>query len=174
MLHISALARRFGLARSTLLHYDHLGLLRPSVRSRAGYRRYSDADAERLGWICTYRRAGLSLEAIGRVLAAPAAGAAAALERRLVELDQEMGRLREQQRVIAALLERPLPERGTLPMDKTTWTELLRASGLSDQDMDRWHQTFEREAPDQHQQFLAALGIPEAEVAAIRARYAEK
>lgn len=44
MVTVGVLARRFGLARSTLLYYDRLGLLRPSSRSRAGYRSYSPAD----------------------------------------------------------------------------------------------------------------------------------
>lgn len=170
MLTIGALAGRFGLARSTLLHYDHLGLLRPAGRSRAGYRRYTEADAERLAQICTYRRAGLSLAAIARALEAPAAGARAALEARLAELDRELGQLREQQRVIAALLQRPdlVPDR--TPLDKATWVGLLRASGLSDEDMDRWHAAFEASDPERHGRFLAALGLGPAEVAAIRAR----
>ena len=53
---ISALARRFGLSRSALLHYDRIGLLSPSGRSLAGYRCYSEADADRLRAIQTFRR----------------------------------------------------------------------------------------------------------------------
>jgi DNA-binding transcriptional MerR regulator len=170
MFTIGALAGRFGLARSTLLHYDRLGLLRPAARSRAGYRRYSEADAGRLDQICTYRRAGLSLAAIAGILAAPAAGARAALEARLVELDRELEQLRDQQRVIARLLRRPelVPDR--TPLDKAAWVELLRASGMSDQDMDRWHATFEATDPERHGRFLAALGLGPGEAEALRAR----
>jgi len=172
MLTIGTLARRFGLARSTLLHYDHLGLLRPAARSGAGYRGYTAADAERLGWICTYRRAGLGLEAIARILDAPASGAGTVLEERLAELDREMDRLREQKRVVAGLLRRPELVAPPELLDKATWMDLLRASGLSSADMDRWHEDFERLAPARHRSFLAALGLGEEEIAAIRARYA--
>ena len=47
MLTISQVASRFGLSRSTLLYYDTIGLLSPSLRSRANYRLYSPADVER-------------------------------------------------------------------------------------------------------------------------------
>ncbi len=165
---ISALARRFGLARSTLLHYDKLGLLLPAGRSRADYRYYGEAEVVRLGWICTYRRAGLSLEAIARVLGAPDTAAKQALEQRLEEVDLELARLRDQQRVIADLLQRPelLERRGVL--DKATWVELLRASGMSEEAMDRWHGEFERSDPERHQRFLEALGLGAAEIQRIR------
>lgn len=168
MLTITALARRFGLARSTLMHYDQVGLLRPARRSAKGYRHYGEDEARRLEEICTYRRAGLSLEAIARILGAGELPAARALEQRLSELDAEMAALRAQQRVVADLLARPdlLPK--DIPLDKATWVDLLRASGLSDADMDRWHATFERTAPDKHQRFLEALGIPEADIRRIR------
>ena len=41
---VGRLARRFGLARSTLLYYDRIGVLRPSARSAAGYRLYDAGD----------------------------------------------------------------------------------------------------------------------------------
>ena len=65
---ISALARRFGLSRSALLHYDRIGLLSPSGRSLAGYRCYSEADADRLRAIQTFRQAGVPLAGIRALL----------------------------------------------------------------------------------------------------------
>jgi hypothetical protein len=65
------LARMFRLSRSTLLYYDRIGLLRPSERTGANYRVYSEADRQRLDQICRYRRTGMSLETIAAVLAAP-------------------------------------------------------------------------------------------------------
>ena len=61
---ISALGRRFGLSRSTLLYYDRIGLLSPSSRSVAGYRCYNDQDAKRLEMIQTFRLAGVPLSGI--------------------------------------------------------------------------------------------------------------
>lgn len=55
-------------------------------------------------------------------------------------------------------------------MDKDSWVQLLRATGLSDDDMDRWHAEFERLAPEAHQDFLESLDIGVREVATIRAQ----
>ena len=172
MLTITALARRFGLARSTLLHYDHLGLLRAPERSLAGYRRYGPEEVRRLASICTYRRAGLSLHAIARILDGPPGRLTQALEQRLGELDREMADLRAQQEVLAGLLERPGLGAGNLPLDKATWTGLLRASGMSDEAMEQWHRTFEAQAPERHQRFLEVLGLAPEEITGLRRRFA--
>lgn len=171
MLTISALARRFGLSRSTLLHYDRLGLLEAQDRTRSGYRLYDQEAVDRLKSICTYRRAGLSLGAIQRVLGGSPEAVGRALEERLIELDQEMASLMAQQRVLAELLEQPELAEHEGPLDKETWTGLLKASGMSEQDMDKWHRTFESQAPKRHQSFLEALGMTRAEAEHLRSRF---
>ncbi len=52
----------------TLHHYDEIGLLRPSGRTPSGYRRYDDADLDRLQQILFYRELGFSLDDIASVL----------------------------------------------------------------------------------------------------------
>jgi DNA-binding transcriptional MerR regulator len=168
MLTVGVLARRFGLARSTLLYYDKLGLLRPSSRSLAGYRRYSEDDERRLEQICTNRRAGLSLAAIGRLLDGTPGALAPVLEGRMRELDEEIEGLRAQQRVVAELLQTPMVAERVAVVDVRTWTELLAASGMSELDMERWHAAFERSAPDKHQRFLELLGLDVEQIATIR------
>ena len=54
-----------------LHHYDEIGLLVPSGRSRAGYRLYGDDDLLRLQQIVLFRDLGLPLEEIRRALDAP-------------------------------------------------------------------------------------------------------
>jgi hypothetical protein len=44
----------------------------------------------------------------------------------------------------------------------------MKASGMSEADMHRWHAEFERAAPEEHREFLEYLHIPAAEVRAIR------
>lgn len=61
---VGELARRAGLTVRTLHHYEALGLLRPSGRSEAGYRRYGEADVLRLHRALALRDAGLSLKDI--------------------------------------------------------------------------------------------------------------
>jgi len=63
----------------TLHHYDRIGLLRPTARTDAGYRRYSSDDALRLQQVLFYRELGFPLEEIRRILDAPAFDGVAAL-----------------------------------------------------------------------------------------------
>lgn len=58
----------------TLHHYDRLGLLRPKLRSEAGYRLYGREDLGRLERILVLRYLGLPLREIGDLLAAGGAG----------------------------------------------------------------------------------------------------
>ncbi|MFH1036362.1 MAG: MerR family transcriptional regulator [Pseudomonadota bacterium] len=165
---VGRLARRHGLSRSTLLYYDSIGLLKPSRRGKGDYRRYSQQDAQRLEQICLYRQTGLSLSDIAKVLEAPDSRLAGLLERRLEELNQDIARLREQQRFIMGILQNPELGRRVGVMNRQTWVELLAASGFSQEDMLRWHLEFERLAPDKHRQFLEFLCIPAEEVEMIR------
>ena len=53
-------------------------------------------------------------------------------------------------------------------MTKEKWTAILRDTGFTDEEMNRWHVEFERSAPDDHQQFLEYLQIEAGEIAHIR------
>lgn len=167
MLTIGRAARRHKLSRSTLLYYDRIGLLRPSARSPSGYRLYSAADLDRLERICRWRRTGISLAAVRELLDNPDGGLESVLRRRLSQLEEEMEGLREQQGVIGRLLKMDLPLRRPR-LDKARWVALLAAAGLNEAGMRRWHAAFERLTPEGHRDFLAALGIPEDEIALIR------
>ena len=90
---IGKLASRFNLSRSTLLYYDSIGLLQPSSRTESEYRQYSEDDFRRLEQICRYRRTGLSLTEIKRVLDSPETDLTQVLEKRLDELNEEIIRL---------------------------------------------------------------------------------
>lgn len=168
MFTISQIARRFGLSRSTLLYWDRVGLLTPSLRSAANYRLYSRADLTRMERIMLYREIGLSLQDITSVLSSRQSGFRALLDRRLEELDREIQIRREQQRMIARLIKAKPSSRERGRLDKQGWVEILRASGMSDDEMDRWHVEFERRAPDGHQEFLESLGISATEIKKIR------
>ncbi len=167
-LSVGRIGKRFGLSRSTLLYYDRLGLLSPSARSPAGYRVYDERDAARLEAICRYREVGLSLEQIRVLLDRPTGRTADLLEARLDQLNAEIARLREQQRIIIRLLADRKKLRRARAIDKRGWVAILRAAGLDDSAMHRWHVEFERMAPAAHEDFLQSLGLPAAEVAQIR------
>ena len=55
-------------------------------------------------------------------------------------------------------------------VNKDEWVEMFREIGLTDDDMMKWHRIFEKKHPEEHEDFLAWLGISEYERADIRAR----
>jgi DNA-binding transcriptional MerR regulator len=57
-----------GVTVRALHHYDRLGLLKPSGRSKGGYRLYRDRDLVRLEQIVVLKFLGLPLKQIGRLL----------------------------------------------------------------------------------------------------------
>ena len=171
MITIRQLAAQFGLSRSTLLYYDRIGLLRPDYRTSAGYRLYNAADRKRLELICRFRSTGLSLARIERLLEQPQPTRSAtttALHSRLTALNREIAALRRQQQVIVDLLQQAGSTKRTRLMDKARWVALLRAAGMDDAEMRRWHGEFERQSPEAHQDFLESLGIPTTEIRKIR------
>ncbi|GGO89446.1 MerR family transcriptional regulator [Wenjunlia tyrosinilytica] len=93
-----------GITVRTLHHYDEVGLLSPSTRSRAGHRRYSDADLTRLQQILFYRELGFSLDEVAAVLDDPVADPVAHLRRQHALLTERIERLRE----MAAAVERAM------------------------------------------------------------------
>lgn len=166
---ISQLARLFGLSRATLLYYDRIGLLSPSGRTRAGYRTYGERDRERLARIRRYREAGFAVADIRALLQPTRTPPARLLARRLQAIDEEIVRLRGQQRLLAAMLRRLAGRRRETALDRDTWAAMLRAAGLDQAGMRRWHAEFEARSPTGHHHFLRELGIEEPAARAIRA-----
>ncbi len=166
---VSRLGKKFRLSRSTLLYYDSIGLLSPSHRANNRYRQYTEEDAERLEQICLFRRVGLSLDEIKKILEAPRSSLGKRLEKRLDELNEEIRCLRRQQRLIIGILKNDRLYETLGPIDKENWKALLASSGFTEQDMHEWHGEFERSSPEKHQKFLEFLQIPAEEIKAIRA-----
>ena len=67
-MNIGEVAALAGVTVRTLHHYDRIGLLSPSGRTAAGYRRYSPADLDRLHRVLLYRELGFSLEDVAALL----------------------------------------------------------------------------------------------------------
>jgi len=92
---VGEVARLARVTVRTLHHYDQIGLLSPSSRTSAGYRRYSDADLERLQQILYYRELGFSLDEIATILDDPEADPVKHLRRQHELLTIRIKRLQE-------------------------------------------------------------------------------
>ncbi len=102
---VGTVARMAGVTVRTLHHYDEIGLLRPSGRSGAGYRRYTDADIERLQRILFYRELEFGLDQVRDALAEPDADALVHLRRQHVLLGARIERLRRLSDAVALAME---------------------------------------------------------------------
>jgi DNA-binding transcriptional MerR regulator len=165
---VTKLARSCGLSRTAVLYYESIGLLSPAPRTHGNYRRYGERDVSRLRQICAYRAAGLKLADIRAILDGPEQGAGAVLRRRMLEIGTEIETLREHQRAIARLLHVQSDFERTEMITKEKWVSIMRKTGFTDDDMHKWHAEFEKAAPEEHQEFLQFLHIPEDEIRNIR------
>jgi DNA-binding transcriptional MerR regulator len=90
---IGAVARRAGVATSTVRYYDRRGLLSPDGRE-SGQRRYREETLRRLVFIGMLQDAGLSLDDIDGILGAATVHEWKAIAAvRLAELEEEIERL---------------------------------------------------------------------------------
>ncbi|SFP10689.1 DNA-binding transcriptional regulator, MerR family [Geodermatophilus dictyosporus] len=80
-MNVGEVAALAGVTVRTLHHYDRIGLLSPSGRTAAGYRRYSAADLGRLHQVLLYRELGFPLEEVATLLDDPSADPAEHLRR---------------------------------------------------------------------------------------------
>ncbi len=105
---VGALARIAKVTVRTLHHYDEIGLLTPSARSRAGYRLYTGKDIERLQQIRFHRELGMGLEEVRRALDALDFDSRAALRQHRARLAQR----RADTEALVATIDRMLGTRG--------------------------------------------------------------
>ena len=168
MMTVSKLAKLCGLSRTTVLYYESEGLLKPFVRSDSNYRVYGEREVQKLRQIRLYRSVGMSVREIRSILAGPETDVGSALKRRLAEVDREIEVLRGHQQAILKLLQIKSIRKKDRKMTKEKWVAVMKAAGFSEDDMHRWHREFEQSAPNDHQEFLQFLHIPEKEIASIR------
>lgn len=71
--------------------------------------------------------------------------------------------------MIVGLLKNDLALREARSLDKDGWVAILRATGLTEEEIRRWHVEFERLSSEARQDFLESLGIGGDEIATIRA-----
>ncbi len=165
---IGQISKKYNISRSTLIYYDKIGLLSPSERTFANYRIYTEADNLRMEKIDTYKKAGVPLKDIGMILDSKNNVIVPALEKRLIALNKEISNLRRQQRKITDMLKKSSNSTKLNTFDKESWIKILKASGMNDKDLNKWHVEFEKTSPEAHQDFLESLGIGYKEIKKIR------
>jgi DNA-binding transcriptional MerR regulator len=91
-MNVGKVAALAGVTVRALHHYDRIGLLSPSGRTAAGYRRYSSADLDRLHQVLLYRELGFPLEEVATLLDDPSADPEAHLRRQHALLRDRLDR----------------------------------------------------------------------------------
>ena len=106
----SQVARATGVSPDTLRHYERRGLLPNPLRTKAGYRRYSQSTVTRVELIQRALVIGFSLEDLGQVLAerdrggAPCRKVLALVKDRLAGLDERLRELKALRVELVALV----------------------------------------------------------------------
>ncbi|HAS32226.1 MAG: heavy metal-responsive transcriptional regulator [Microbacterium sp.] len=108
---IGELANKTKTRPSTLRYYEERGLLQPPDRTPGGYRSYGEESVARLEFISRARAVGLTLAQTAKILDVRDAGGSPCghvrdlLDRRLVEIDEQVAQLRLLRASIAELRE---------------------------------------------------------------------
>ncbi len=103
---IGQLAKAGGVPTSTVRYYERAGLLRPSRRSGANYRLYSNEDLQRLRFVRAAQATGFTLGDIRQLLRpAHCDRVQGLIEKRLAEVGARMSELRHVQTVLRGALE---------------------------------------------------------------------
>ncbi|WP_406632839.1 MerR family transcriptional regulator [Amycolatopsis sp. WGS_07] len=133
---VAALA---GVTVRTLHHYDEIGLLSPSGRTAAGYRRYETADLDRLQRVLLYRELGLPLETIASVLADPGTDADAHLKRQRELLVAQADRIAHMVAAVDRLLEARAMGNALTPEEKfEVFGGFREPDGYAEEAVRRW------------------------------------
>ena len=109
---IGALAERLGLNARTIRYYERVGLIPAAERSPGGYRLYTPADEDRIRFIKSAQRLGLTLGEVKETLAfrerdeRPCQYVAGLIDERLGEVNQRLRELRAFKRELTQLRER--------------------------------------------------------------------
>jgi DNA-binding transcriptional MerR regulator len=137
---VGQVADLFGVTVRTLHHYDEIGLLVPSERSRAGYRLYTAEDLTRLQQVVVYRRLEMPLEEIATLLDR-GEDAADHLRRQRATVMTRLDELRELVSAIDRALERAMNDQPATTED----LKELFGDGFTDEyeqeAQDRWGET---------------------------------
>jgi DNA-binding transcriptional MerR regulator len=142
---VSQLAKMAGVSVRMLHHYDHVGLLRPSARTAAGYRLYQGQDLLRLQQILFFKELDLPLAQIQAILDDPAFDQVQALRNHRRMLEQRTERLARLLKTIDKTIRR-------LTEDTMEMTDAELYEGFTPEQIER----YEREVNERYDPTLVA------------------
>jgi DNA-binding transcriptional MerR regulator len=131
---IGEVADRVGVNTKTIRYYEGIGLLPAPERLPSGYREYSDDDVDRLGFIRTAQRLGLSLSEIAEILGfreraeRPCEYVLGVLDRQVADLDRRMSEMADLRQELIALKK----QADQLPTDPTCYCAVIEHSQAMD------------------------------------------
>jgi DNA-binding transcriptional MerR regulator len=128
---VRQLARMAGVTPRTLHHYDHIGLLKPTARTPAGYRLYGEADLLRLQHILFFRELEFPLSQIQGILDQPGFDQIEALKEHRRMLEGRAERLRRLVQTIDKTLRK-------LTEDTMEITDAELYEGFTQEQIDRY------------------------------------
>jgi DNA-binding transcriptional MerR regulator len=128
---VQQLARLAEVSVRTLHHYDHIGLLKPSARTTAGYRLYGEADLLRLQQILFFKELDFPLADIQAILDDPGFDQVKALHDHKQMLQQEADRLGRLLKTIEKTISR-------LTEDHMTMTDEELYEGFTPEQIERY------------------------------------
>ncbi|MCC5575782.1 MerR family transcriptional regulator [Microtetraspora sp. AC03309] len=127
-----------GVTVRTLHHYDEIGLLSPSERTHAGYRRYSEPDLDRLQRVLFYRKLGFSLEEIAAILDEPGVDALTHLRRQHELLRRRIVRLTEMAEAVETAMEAQIMGISLTPQERFEVFGDFRPEEYAEEVEERW------------------------------------
>jgi DNA-binding transcriptional MerR regulator len=171
---VGAVATLTGVSVRTLHHYDHIGLVVPSVRTPAGYRGYTDADVERLHLVLVYRSVGMPLDEIRALLDDSDADVLGHLRRQHALLLEQAERL---QHTIKAVEELMNAHREGIQLTAEEQVEIFGTTAFGEEyaaeaeerwgDTDAWKQSQQRVSKFSKQDWIAIKAEGDALLAAL-------
>ncbi|MBD8524282.1 MerR family transcriptional regulator [Pseudomarimonas arenosa] len=106
---IGHLAKQAGVGIDTVRFYERSGLLQPAGRAASGYRRYGEAELQRLGFIRRAKELGFSLDEIAELLSLSerrsVAGIKSAAAEKLADIEARISDLRRIRHGLKALVD---------------------------------------------------------------------
>ncbi len=146
---VKKLAKAAGVSVRTLHHYDRIGLLKPSIRTAAGYRLYGEGELLRLQQILFYKELDFGLREIAALINRPDFDLISALESQKQQLKERRKRI---DRLMSTLDKTILHIKGKIKMN---YEELYE--GLPKEQAAAWRNEALKKWPDHVKQSENAL-----------------